>query len=249
MRIIYGRRPVFEALSSGEMVKKVYLLRGIRKTLKENISKIINEKQIGIIEVNDYDLQKLTNSPNNQGIAAEIEEVKYAELSDILNSSKGKSTPIILLLDSIQDPGNLGAILRSAESAGVDGVVLTIHNSAPITNVVEKTSAGAVGHLKICRVNNLVSVITQLKNEGYWIVGTVMETETSIYDLDYNRPTAIIVGNEEKGLRRLVKENCDFLVKIPMFGNIQSLNVSVSTGIILYEVLRQNKALSNSKNK
>ena len=143
------------------------------------------------------------------------------------------------MLDTIQDPHNLGAILRTAECSGVDGAVITSHNSADITETVEKTSAGAVSHLKICRVSNLNNSIKELKDAGFWIVGSSLDTDKNHSEVDYKMPVALVVGNEEKGIRKLVAENCDFLVRIPMKGKIQSLNVSVAAGILLFEILRQ----------
>ena len=152
---------------------------------------------------------------------------------------KKKNIRLYLILDSIQDTHNLGAILRTAECAGVDGVILTKHNSAPLNETVTKTSAGATEHLKICLVDNLVNAIKELKENKFWIFGSYLNEAKEFTAADYKLPAAIIVGNEEKGIRKLVAENCDFLIKIPMLGKIQSLNVSVSAGILLFEVLRQ----------
>ena len=159
---------------------------------------------------------------------------KYFSLQDIIQSSKEKTYPLILILDSIQDTHNLGAILRTAECAGVDGVLITKHNSAPINETVTKTSAGAIEHLKICLVDNLVNAIKELKDNGFWIFGSYLNDAKHYDMMDYKLPAAIILGNEEKGIRKLVAENCDFLIKIPMLGKIQSLNVSVSAGILTF---------------
>ena len=153
----------------------------------------------------------------------------------------GEAPPLILILDEIQDPHNVGAILRSAECSGVNGVILTKHNSATITSTVTKTSAGATEHLKICQVNNLSQTIDELKEKGFWIVGSSLENAKNYTEVDYKIPIALIVGNEEKGIRKLTASKCDFLVKIPMSGKIQSLNVSVATGILLFEILRQRR--------
>jgi 23S rRNA (guanosine2251-2'-O)-methyltransferase len=147
------------------------------------------------------------------------------------------------LLDSVQDPHNLGAIIRSAEAAGVDGIILTTDKSASVNETVEKTSAGAVSNIKICRVTNLNRTIQELKDEGYWIYGSQLEGAQQHTKLDYKNPIALILGNEEKGIRRLVAENCDFLVKIPMKGKTESLNVSVAAGILLFEINRQRETL------
>ncbi|MCE7954027.1 MAG: 23S rRNA (guanosine(2251)-2'-O)-methyltransferase RlmB, partial [Chlorobi bacterium CHB7] len=151
----------------------------------------------------------------------------------------GLGEALILILDEIQDPHNVGAILRSAECSGVNGVILTKHNSATITSTVVKVSAGATEHLNICQVNNLSQTIDELKKNGFWIVGSSFENSKNYNEVDYKIPIALIVGNEEKGIRKLTASKCDFLIKIPMSGKIQSLNVSVATGILLFEILRQ----------
>ncbi len=152
---------------------------------------------------------------------------------------KNKSFPLLLILDSIQDTHNVGAILRSADCSGVDGVIITKHNSAPINETVVKTSAGASEHVKIAQINNLAQTIDELKQNGFWIVGSYLEGAKDYTKVDYKIPIALIVGNEEKGIRKLTADKCDYLVRIPMKGKIQSLNVSVATGILLFEILRQ----------
>ena len=142
-------------------------------------------------------------------------------------------------MDSIQDPHNLGAIVRTSECAGVNAIIMTIRNSASINNTVEKTSAGATNHIKIARVNNLIPVIENLKKNGFWIVGSKIGNSLNYAEIDYKQPIALILGNEEKGIRRLISEKCDFLAEIPMKGKIQSLNVSVAAGVILFEIMRQ----------
>ncbi|MCJ7650609.1 MAG: 23S rRNA (guanosine(2251)-2'-O)-methyltransferase RlmB, partial [Candidatus Lokiarchaeota archaeon] len=156
-----------------------------------------------------------------------------------LGEGLGEAFPLLLILDSIQDTHNVGAILRTADCSGVSGIIITKHNSAPINETVVKTSAGATEHVKICQVNNLSQAIKELKDNGFWIVGSSLEGSKPYTEVDYKIPIAVIVGNEEKGIKKLTAENCDFLVYIPMKGKIQSLNVSVATGILLFEILRQ----------
>jgi len=165
-------------------------------------------------------------------------------LDEIISRSKKSSSPLLLILDSIQDTHNVGAILRSAECSGVNGVIVTKHNSAPINETVVKTSAGATEHVKIAQVNNLANAIEELKENGFWIVGSSLENAKPYTEVDYKIPVALIVGNEEKGIRKLTADKCDFLVQIPMTGKLQSLNVSVATGILLFEINRQRKNLS-----
>jgi len=239
MALIIGRKPVLEAINSGEELEQVYVLHGQRGGIIDVIRIAAKKRGIRCGEVSSDKFRQITSNPNAQGVAARKSSQKYFSIQEIIHSSKQKKFPLVLILDSIQDTHNLGAILRTAECAGVDGIILTKHNSAPINETVIKTSAGATEHLKICLVDNLVNAIKELKQNKFWIFGSYLNEAKDYNVLDYKLPAAIIVGNEEKGIRKLVLENCDFLIKIPMLGKIQSLNVSVSAGILLFEVLRQ----------
>lgn len=239
MALIIGRKPVLEAINSGEELKHVYILHGQKGGIIDAIRIASKKKGICCVEISNDKFRQITSNPNAQGVAARKTLQKYYSLQEIISSSKEKKYPLVLILDSVQDTHNLGAILRTAECAGVDGVILTKHNSAPINETVVKTSAGATEHLKICLVDNLVNAIKELKENRFWIFGSSLINAKDYNTVDYTLPAAIILGNEEKGIRKLVTENCDFLVKIPMMGKIQSLNVSVSSGILLFEVLRQ----------
>lgn len=245
MALIIGRRAVLEAINSGESLEQVYILHGQKGGIIDAIRIASKKRGIKCSETSTEKFKQITTNPNAQGVAAKKSSHKFYSLNDILETTKSKlgvSFPLVLILDSIQDTHNLGAILRTAECAGVDGVILTKHNSAPINETVVKTSAGATEHLKIYPVDNLVNAIKELKKNGYWIFGCSLSNATDYTKPDYNLPAAIILGNEEKGIRKLVAENCDFLIKIPMLGKIQSLNVSVSAGIILFEILRKRSA-------
>jgi 23S rRNA (guanosine2251-2'-O)-methyltransferase len=239
MALIIGRKPVLEAINSGEELEQVYILHGLKGGIIDAIRIASKRNGIRCSEASSDKFRQITSNPNAQGVAAKKTSQKYFLLQEIISSSKSTTYPLILILDSIQDTHNLGAVLRTAECAGVDGVLVTKHNSAPINETVVKTSAGATEHLKICPVDNLVDAIKELKRSGFWIFGSSLSNAKDYNKLDYNLPAAIILGNEEKGIRKLVKENCDFLVKISMMGKIQSLNVSVSAGILLFEILRQ----------
>lgn len=239
MQKIIGRKPVLEAINSGAEIEVVYVAFGQHG---DAINKIFSAAKKNGIKISQVSSQKFNNIAKNedaQGVVAFKSTQRFYEINDLISAPTKNKFPLLLLLDSIQDPHNLGAILRSAECAGVDGVIITINQSAPITETVEKISAGAISYLKICRVNNLVRAMDDLKKNGYWIVGTHLSGEKSYTQVDYKMPTALVVGNEEKGIRKLVAENCDFLVKIPMNGKIDSLNVSVATGVILFEINRQ----------
>lgn len=239
MKRIYGRKPVLEAINSGKNIDRVVLAFGQRGDAVEKIIIACKNHKIKLSQISPNKFREYEKDSNTQGVIAYLGDQKYFSLEQILSLSKENKLPFILILDSIQDPHNLGAILRTAESAGVDGVLITERNSASINETVEKTSAGAVSHLNICMVNNLKNDLVKLKEAGFWIVGSSLNSDKNYTEIDYKMPLAVIVGNEEKGIRRLTEEHCDFLVKIPMKGKIQSLNVSVSTGILLYEMLRQ----------
>lgn len=241
MKKIYGRKPVLEALKSGVELEVVYIAFGQHGDIINQIFSAAKKCGIKITQLSSEKFQSLAEEKNAQGVIALRSTQKYFELSQLINESKKLPLPLLLLLDSIQDPHNLGAILRTAECAGVSGVIVTTNQSAPITDTVEKISAGAVSHLKICKVNNLVQAIQQLKKEGFWIVGSYLNESKNYAEVDYKIPLAVVVGNEEKGIRKLVAENCDFLVKIPMKGKIDSLNVSVATGVLLFSILNQRK--------
>jgi 23S rRNA (guanosine2251-2'-O)-methyltransferase len=239
MNLIIGRKPVLEALNSNDEIEQVYILFGQQGEIINAIR--VAAKKRGI-KCNQIPLEKFkTYSPdkNAQGVIALKQDFKFSSLDEILSDAKKKSLPLILILDEIQDPHNVGAILRSAECSGVNGIIITKHQSATITSTVTKTSAGATEHSKICQVNNLSQTIDELKEKGFWIVGSSLENAKNYTEVDYKIPIVLIVGNEEKGIRKLTASKCDFLVKIPMSGKIQSLNVSVATGILLFEILRQ----------
>ncbi|MFZ0455583.1 MAG: 23S rRNA (guanosine(2251)-2'-O)-methyltransferase RlmB [Ignavibacteriaceae bacterium] len=239
MNIIIGRKPVLEAINSGEEIEQVFILHGQTGGILDVIRIASRKRGIKCSEVKKERFQSITTSHNTQGVTAIKSSFKYYPLEEIIISSKKSKYPLIVILDSIQDPHNAGAILRTAECAGADGVVITKHNSAPINQTVVKTSAGATEHLKISIVNNLSQSLRLLKENGFWIAGSSLENSKDYTSLDYKIPVALILGNEEKGIRKLTADNCDFLVQIPMKGEIQSLNVSVAAGIILFEILRQ----------
>ncbi len=180
----------------------------------------------------------------HQGVIAIVPPYEYAEVEDILDEAKcRKEEPFILILDGIEDVHNLGSIIRTAETAGVHGIIIPKRRAVAVNSTVSKTSAGAVEYMKIARVNNINETIRNLKEQGIWICGTDMDTKVEYTSQDYNMPLALVIGSEGSGMSRLTKENCDFIVKIPMKGKINSLNASVSAGIVMYEVLRNRKLL------
>lgn len=243
MNIIIGRKPVLEAINSGEEIEQVYILYGQQGGIIEAITVAAKKRGIKVNQIPAARFKEFSDQQNSQGVLAIRPQFKYSSLQEIIEHSKKSAFPLLLALDEIQDPHNLGAILRSAECSGVDGVILTKHKSASINSTVVKTSAGATEHLRICQVNNLAGTLDELKKANFWIVGSSLNNAKDYSEVDYKIPVVLVVGNEEKGIRRLTAEKCDFLVKIPMKGKLQSLNVSVASGILLFEILRNRQLL------
>ena len=246
--IIMGRNPVKEAIKSGKSIDRILVTKEHDGSLGEIIA-LAHEANLVIREVDRRKLDEICmpfghngKSGNHQGIIAEIPGVEYAELSDILEYAESRGEkPFIILLDGIEDPHNLGSIIRSAECAGAHGVVITKRRSASVTAAVVKTSAGAAEHMRIARVVNLANTIDTLKERGIWIAGADMNGK-AMYDVDMKGAFALVIGSEGSGLSKLVKEKCDFLVSIPLKGNIDSLNAAVAGAIIMFEKNRQEKA-------
>jgi 23S rRNA (guanosine2251-2'-O)-methyltransferase len=240
---IYGRKPVLEAIRSGHRaVTHVYLLQGSRDGVLDQIESHAKARGIPVKLETRHRMDTLAGNDNHQGVIAVAENYQYADLQDLLDIARDKNEPaFILLLDEIEDPQNLGAILRSADAAGVHGVVIPKHRAADVTAAVVKASAGAAEHVNTVKITNLNETIRMLKEANVWVVGTDGEAEKNFYDYDYRQPVALIIGNEGNGLRRLVRENCDELVKIPMAGKMSSLNASVAAALVLFEVTRQRK--------
>ena len=235
-QIIYGKNAVSEALNSDKEIDTLFAQKGI--TLGNIIP---NAKKRGIVvkDVSDEKLTAMCGTPKHGGVAAELCAAEYAELDDILAVSEQKGTPpFIIIADEIADPHNLGAIIRSAEAAGADGVIIPKRRSASLNSTVFKTNAGAAAWIKVARVSNLVDTIKTLKKRNIWVYG--MEANGTPYDkTDFTGGTAIVVGSEGFGLGRLVRESCDEVLSLPMNGKVNSLNASVSAGILMYEVVRQ----------
>lgn len=237
---VEGRNAVLELLESERDINKILIANGEKHGSIYKIISIAKERKIPITEVDRSKLNKISQTQNHQGVIAIVPPFNYCEVYEILElANEKKEQPFILILDGIEDPHNLGSIIRTAETSGVHGIIIPKRRSATVNSTVSKVSAGAVEYMKIARVNNINETIRQLKKQGIWICGTDMETETIYTKQDYRLPIAIVIGSEGFGMSRLVKENCDFLVKIPMKGKINSLNASVSAGIIMYEVVRK----------
>ena len=237
---IEGRNAVLELLESDKDINKIYITKG---ELKGSINKIIaiaNEKKVIIVQKDKKQMDMMAQSENYQGVIAVVPPYEYSEVEDILELAKERNEdPFILILDGIEDTHNLGAIIRTAETAGVHGIIIPKRRAAQVNSTVSKVASGALEYMKIARVNNITDTISKLKDKGVWICGTAIDADKFYYDQNLTGPLAIVLGNEGKGISDLVKRNCDFLVKIPMKGKVTSLNASVSTGIIVYEAVKQ----------
>ncbi len=239
-QIIYGRNAVSEALNSDKEIDTIFVQRG---AAVGNIISAAKKRGIVVKDVSEEKLSALAGTSKHGGIAAELCACTYAELEDILGESRRKGTPpFIIIADEIADPHNLGAIIRTAEAAGADGVIIPKRRSASLNATVFKTSAGAAAWIKVARVSNLADTIKTLKKHNIWVWG--MEADGSPFGkTDFSGGTAIVVGSEGFGLGRLVRESCDGILSLPMNGKVNSLNASVSAGILMYEVVRQREAI------
>lgn len=240
--LIEGRNPVIEALKSEERsVEKLFVSKGEQKGSVNKILGMAKDKRIQIEYVERVKLDEMTESKSHQGVVALVSPYKYKELEDIFDTAKERGEdPFILILDGIEDVHNFGAIVRTAECAGVHGVIIPKRRSASVNSTVLKTSAGAAEYMNIVKVTNLAATIDELKSKGVWIYGADMDGDY-YYDMNLKGPIALVVGSEGKGMSRLTKEKCDALVKIPMSGKISSLNASVASSIVIYEVVKQRR--------
>lgn len=238
--IIYGKNPVIEALEARQPINKIYLYIGSKSPVYKKIVQLARQSGIPVREVDRRKLIEIAGHDRTQGVVAVLIEIVYSTIEDIFNRANHQNEPVLIaILDEIQDPHNFGAIIRSAEAFGFHGIIIPKDRSVGITDIVAKTSAGAVSHIPIVRVNNLAQIMRGLKTNNVWIVGADQTAEMSFYEADLNRPLAVVIGSEGRGMRRLVKEQCDFLVRIPMFGKINSLNASVAAALIFCEARRQ----------
>ena len=238
--LIEGRNAVIEALRAGESIDKIYLAKGETDKTLGHIASTARAAGVVVVEADRRKLDAMSRTHAHQGVIALAAVREYAAVEDILAAAQERGeAPLLVICDEISDPHNLGAIIRTAECAGAHGVVIPKRRSAGLTAVVAKTSAGAVAHLPVARVPNIPSLLKDLKKQGMWIFGTAADGTTSLYDADLKGPAAIVIGSEGDGMTRLAAENCDFLVSIPMKGDLNSLNASASAAILLYEAVRQ----------
>ena len=237
---VEGRNAVIELLKSDRTINKIMVARGERQGSINEILKLAKQSRIIVTEVDRNKLDTLSETKHHQGVIAFVAPIEYKDVDYILNVAKERGEePFILIADEIEDPHNLGALIRSAEVAGCHGVIIPKRRAVAVTEVVSKVSVGATEYMPIARVNNINDTIRELKDKGIWIVGTDGSADTIYYKQDLTGPIAIVVGSEGRGMNKLTMKNCDFLVKIPMMGKITSLNASVSGGIVLFEALKQ----------
>lgn len=237
--IIEGRNAVLEAFRAGKTIDKLFVLDGCQDGPVKSILREAKKTDTIINFVDKERLDRLANSGHHQGVVAQAAAYEYAEVEDILNAAKEKGeAPFIFILDEIEDPHNLGAIIRTANLCGAHGVIIPKRRAVGLTATVAKTSAGAVNYTPVAKVTNIAKTIEELKKEGMWVVCADMDGQT-MYDLNLTGPIGLVIGNEGAGVSRLVKEKCDFTASIPMKGDIDSLNASVAAGVLAYEIVRQ----------
>ncbi|WP_313998873.1 23S rRNA (guanosine(2251)-2'-O)-methyltransferase RlmB [uncultured Paenibacillus sp.] len=244
---IAGKHPVMEALRAGRQINKIWIAEGAQRGLTQPI--YAEAKRLGIIvqSADKRKLDQLAQGVPHQGVVAQAAAYRYFEVDELIAAAEAKGEePFLLLLDEIEDPHNLGSILRTAECTGVHGVIIPKRRSAGLTAAVSKTSAGAVEYVPVARVTNLAQTIDRLKERGIWIAGTDVNDADEVYRANFNMPLAVVIGNEGKGIGRLIREKCDFLVRLPMAGRLNSLNASVAAGVLMYEVVRQRLNASRS---
>lgn len=245
---IEGRNAVIELLESGKDINKIYISKGDKTGSINKIIAMAKEQKVVLVEKDKNQMEKMAQTDNFQGVIAIVPPFEYCEVEDILDYAKEKEeNPFILILDGIEDTHNLGAIIRTAETAGVHGIIIPKRRSASVNSTVAKVACGAVEYMKIARVNNINECINKLKDAGIWICGTDVNAKDYYFNQDLKGPLGIVIGNEGKGIGELVKKNCDFLVKIPVMGKVQSLNASVSTGIIVYAAVEQRNFMQKNK--
>ena len=260
MATIEGRNPVIEAIKNDREIDKIMIANSAKEGSIKKIIGMAKEKNIVIQYVDKHKLDEVSTSHSHQGVIAQVSEYKYWELDELIESVKAKNTQgiigvvkfkqrtleknltddnrFVLILDRIQDPGNMGTIIRTADAVGAHGVIIPKRRSVHITPVVAKASAGAVEYVPVCKVTNIVNTIKKLKDEGLWIAAADMDGQT-FYEQNLTGALGLVIGSEGFGISRLVKQNCDFTVKMPMIGNVTSLNASVAAGILLYEIFKQ----------
>ncbi len=236
--IIFGIRPVAEAIEAGKQIERIYMRKGADGQLINDLKDLCYRHRLHIQEVPVEKLNRLTRG-NHQGVVAQIAAIEYVPVEDIFERVPDDETPLIVIFDGITDVRNFGAIARSAECAGAHGLIVPLKNSAPVNADAIRSSAGALTSIPVCRVGSIRNTIKMLQNEGYTVVAATEKSRKLLYDADFTRPTAIVLGNEERGVSKEVLKLCNEQLAIPMIGHIESLNVSAAAAVMLFEVVRQ----------
>lgn len=236
---IAGKNPVLEALRSGREINKIWIAEGVKKTGINEVLDLARERGVLVQFVPKKKVDQLTNS-NHQGIVASVASYKYAQLDDLfLKAQEKNEDPFFLILDELEDPHNLGSIMRTADAVGVHGIIIPKRRAVGLTAVVAKASTGAIEHVPVVRVTNLAQTVDVLKEKGIWIAGTDAKGASDYRKMDATLPLALIIGSEGRGMSRILKEKCDFLYYLPMVGHVTSLNASVAAALLMYEVYRK----------
>ncbi|MGN8836355.1 23S rRNA (guanosine(2251)-2'-O)-methyltransferase RlmB [Mitsuokella jalaludinii] len=238
--VLVGRNAVTEALKSGRGINKLWIASGDREGSVSEIAALAKERGIVMQYVERAKIESFAGGHRHQGVLAYVAPVPYAELDDILKAAEAKGeAPFLVLLDELEDPHNLGALLRTADATGVHGILIPKRRSVSLNATVAKTSAGAVEYVPVARIGNIAQTLKKLKEKGFWVAGADMDGEKAYYEADLTGPLVLVVGSEGRGMSRLTKEACDFIVSMPMVGRINSLNASVAGSILMYESMRQ----------
>lgn len=244
---LFGKNPVLEALRSGRSMNKILIAEGSLKGPMNQVMTLAKEAKLQVQLVPKKKLDQLAEGESHQGVIAFVAAYEYAEVDDILAKANEKGEqPFVLILDEIEDPHNLGSILRTADAVGAHGVIIPKRRAVGLTSTVAKSSAGALEYVPVARVTNIVRTIEELKEKGVWMVGTDASGSQDFRQGKYDMPIGLVIGSEGKGMSRLVKEACDFVVKLPMKGNVTSLNASVAAALLMFEIYRQRNPLGNS---
>lgn len=240
--VLVGRNAVTEALKSGRSINRLQIADGDLQGSVREIIGLAKERGVNVEFVDRNKIDKVAVGHRHQGVLAFVAPVEYVELDDIMAAAaEKKHDPFLLLLDELEDPHNLGALLRTADAVGVDGVLIPKHRSCPLSATVAKTSAGAVEYVPVARIGNIVQTLKKLKEQGFWVVGADMDGTVDYSESNMTGPLVLVVGGEGHGVSRLTKANCDFVVRLPMIGRINSLNASVAGSILMYEAFRQRR--------
>lgn len=243
---IVGKNPVLEAIRSGHSINKIWIGEGTQKGQVNQVLDLAKENGIQFQFVPKKKLESLVDTQNHQGIVASIAAYEYADVEDLFKKAEQKGEePFFLILDEIEDPHNLGSILRTADAAGAHGVIIPKRRAVGLTATVAKASTGAIEYVPVVRVTNIARTMDELKKRGLWFVGTDAKGNTDFRQASFDLPIGLVIGSEGKGMSRLVKEKCDFLLRIPMLGKVTSLNASVAASLLMYEVVRKRNPIGN----